>query len=148
NAPVTVDVRIIAASNRDLDAAVAEGKFRRDLFHRLKVATIRLPTLRERKDDIPQLGAHFLKELAKKYGKPVPRVSTAVWKAFENHDWPGNVRELKNLLENMLLLDLDGELTLDDLPEDSGVRPHGIPGGATAATGPDHLIGRPLEDVE
>src|SRR5262249_55002987 len=73
NAPATVDVRIIAATNRDLDAAVAEGKFRRDLFHRLKVATIRLPTLRERKDDIPQLGLHFLKELAKKYGKAVPK---------------------------------------------------------------------------
>jgi two-component system response regulator HydG len=148
NAPVQVDVRIIAATNRDLDAAVKEGKFRMDLFHRLKVGTIRLPTLRERKDDIPQLGAHFLRELAKKHGKEVPKVAAAVWKAFESHDWPGNVRELKNLLDNMLLLDLDGELTLDDLPEDAGVKPHGLPGGTTAAAGPDHLVGRPLEEVE
>jgi two-component system response regulator HydG len=152
NAPITVDVRVIAATNRDLDAAVKEGRFRLDLFHRLKVGTIRLPSLRERKEDIPQLGIHFLKELAKTYGKPVPRVAAAVWKAFESHDWPGNVRELKNLLENMLLLDLDGDLTLDDLPEDAGVRPYGIPGGAAAGsgagTGPDHLVGRPLEEVE
>jgi two-component system response regulator HydG len=148
NTPVNVDVRVIAATNKDLDAAVKDGKFRMDLFHRLKVATIRLPTLRERKEDIPQLGAHFLRELSKRHGKPVPKVVPAVWKAFEGHDWPGNVRELRNLLENMLLLDLDGELGLDDLPEDAGVRPHGLPGGTPAASGPDHLVGRPLEDVE
>jgi len=148
NAPIKVDVRIVAATNRDLESAVREGKFRMDLFHRLKVATIRLPTLRERKDDIPQLGAHFLKELAKKYGKPIPKVTSAVWKAFEGYDWPGNVRELRNLLENMFLLDLDGQLDLDDLPEDAGVKPHGLPGHGPTGGGADHLIGRPLEEVE
>ena len=75
----------------------------------------------DRKEDIPQLGLHFIKELAAKHGKPVPKIAAAVWKAFENYDWPGNVRELKNLLDSMLVLDLDGELTLDDLPEDGGV---------------------------
>ncbi len=149
NAPVTVDVRVIAATNKDLDAAVREGRFRLDLFHRLKVGRIQLPALRERREDIPQLGAHFLKDLAKKYGKPVPRVAATVWKAFEGYEWPGNVRELKNLLENMLLLDFDGELSLEDLPEDAGVRPHGLPGGSTVTvTGPDDLVGRPLEEVE
>jgi two-component system response regulator HydG len=148
NAPVKVDVRVVAATNKDLDAAVKEGKFRLDLFHRLQVGTIRLPTLRQRKEDIPQLGAHFLKELAKRYGKPVPKVAAGVWKAFEAYDWPGNVRELKNLLENMLLLDLDGELTLDDLPEDAGVKPHGLPGSSASPSGPDHLVGRPMEEVE
>jgi two-component system response regulator HydG len=148
NTPVKVDVRVVAATNKDLDAAVKEGKFRLDLFHRLQVGTIRLPTLRERKEDIPQLGAHFLKELAKRYGKPVPKVAAGVWKAFEGYDWPGNVRELKNLLENMLLLDLDGELTLDDLPEDAGVKPHGIPGGSSLPSGSDHLVGQPMEEVE
>jgi two-component system response regulator HydG len=148
NTPVKVDVRVIAATNRDLHKEVEAGRFRQDLYFRLKVGTIRLPALRERREDIPPLVAHFLKELAKEYGKPVPKVSPAVWKAFEAHDWPGNVRELKNLLQNMVVLDLDGELTADDLPEDSGVRPPGVAGGTAAATGPDHLVGRPLEEVE
>jgi two-component system response regulator HydG len=148
NDPIKVDVRIIAATNKDLWKEVEAGRFRRDLYFRLKVGTIKLPPLRERKEDIPQLGMHFLKELAKKHGKPVPRVAASVWKAFEGYDWPGNVRELKNLIDSMLILDLDGELTLDDLPEDAGVRPHGLPGGAVIVSGPDHLIGRPLEEVE
>jgi two-component system response regulator HydG len=147
NVPIKVDVRVIAATNRDLDAAVKDGKFRLDLFHRLKVGTIRLPTLRDRKEDIPLLGVHFLKELAKLHGKPAPKVAAAVWRAFEAHDWPGNVRELKNVLENMLLLDGDSELTLDDLPEDAGVRPYAVP-GAAPATAADQLIGRPLDEVE
>jgi two-component system response regulator HydG len=148
NAPVTVDVRVIAATNKDIQKEVEAGRFRQDLYFRLKVGTIRLPTLRERKEDIPQLGQHFIKELTKKHGKPVPKVATAVWKAFENYDWPGNVRELKNLLDSMLVLDLDGEMTLDDLPEDAGVKPHGIPCGGPSVVGPDNLVGRPLEEVE
>lgn len=147
NDPVKVDVRLIAATNKDLDAMVKEGKFRLDLYHRLKVGRVTLPPLRERKEDIPQLGTHFLKELARRHGKPVPRVAESVWKAFREYDWPGNVRELRNLLDSMMLLDLDGELTLDDLPEDAGVKP--ATGAATASvSGPDHLIGRPLEEVE
>lgn len=148
NAPVKVDVRLIAATNKDLQKEVEAGRFRQDLYFRLYVGRIWLPTLRDRREDLPQLGSHFLKELAKKHGKPAPKVAAAVWKAFENHDWPGNVRELKNLLENMLVLDLDGELTLDDLPEDAGVRPHGLPSGRATASGPDHLVGRPLDEVE
>jgi two-component system response regulator HydG len=147
NEPIRVDVRIIAATNRDLDAAVKEGKFRLDLFHRLKVGTVRLPPLRDRKEDIPQLGAHFLKESVKKYGKPVEKIASPVWKAFEAYDWPGNVRELRNLIDSMVVLDSDQELTLDDLPEDAGIRPTGLPGGPLPS-GPDHLIGRPLAEVE
>ncbi|WP_439626088.1 sigma-54-dependent transcriptional regulator [Gemmata sp.] len=148
NTPITVDVRVVAATNKDIPKEVEAGRFRQDLYYRLKVGTIRLPCLRERREDVPPLGAHFLKDLAKRHGKPVPRVAAAVWRAFENYDWPGNVRELKNLLDSMLVLDLDGELTFDDLPEDAGVRPHGLPGGPTAAAGADHFIGRPLEEVE
>jgi len=148
NDPIKVDVRIVAATNKDIQKEVESGRFRQDLFFRLKVGTIRLPTLRERKEDIPQLGAHFIKELARRYGKPIPKVAANVWKAFENYDWPGNVRELKNLLDSMIVLDQDGELTLDDLPEDAGVKPHGLPSSASAATGPDQLIGRPMEEVE
>ena len=148
NAPVKVDVRVIAATNKDIQKEVEANRFRQDLYFRLKVGTIRLPTLRERREDIPQLGSHFIKELAKKHGKTVPKVAAAVWKAFETYDWPGNVRELKNLLDSMLVLDLDGELTLDDLPEDAGVKPHGLPGGGNTASGSEHLIGKPLTDVE
>lgn len=149
NDPIKVDVRIVAATNKDIQKEVEANRFRQDLFYRLKVGTIRLPSLRERKEDIPQLGAHFLKELSKRYGKPVPKVAAAVWRAFEAYDWPGNVREMKNLLDSMLVLDLDGELTLDDLPEDAGVRPHGLPaGGAGAVSGPDHLVGRTMDEIE
>ncbi|HEY3787568.1 MAG TPA: sigma-54 dependent transcriptional regulator [Urbifossiella sp.] len=148
NDSIKVDVRIIAATNRDLDAAVKDGKFRLDLFHRLKVGTVRLPPLRERKEDLPQLGSHFLKEVSKKHGKSVSKIAPAVWKAFEAYDWPGNVRELRNLIDSMVVLDLDGELTLDDLPEESGIRPSGFSGGSFFSGGPDGLIGRPIAEVE
>jgi two-component system response regulator HydG len=148
NDAIKVDVRIIAATNRDLDAAVKEGKFRLDLYHRLKVGVIRLPTLRDRKEDLPPLGAHFLKESAKRHGKPLPKVSAAVWRALETYDWPGNVRELRNLLDSMLILDLDGELGLDDLPEDAGVRPSTVAASGGTGSGADHLVGRPLDEVE
>ncbi len=147
NDPVKVDVRIIAATNKDLAEEVKASRFRQDLYFRLKVGTVKLPALRERKEDLPQLGSHFLKDLAKKYGKPVPRVAPAVWKAFEAYDWPGNVRELRNLLDSMLVLDLDGELTQDDLPEDAGVKPGSSP-SISHNSGSDQLIGRPMEEVE
>ncbi|MCI0704140.1 MAG: sigma-54 dependent transcriptional regulator [Planctomycetia bacterium] len=146
NDPVKVDVRIIAATNKDIQKEVESGRFRQDLYYRLKVGTIRLPPLREHREDIPQLVAHFLKEFAKRYGKSVPKVSPAVWKALEGYDWPGNVRELRNLLDSIMILDRDGELTPDDFPEDAGIKPHGS--SSTPSSGPDHLIGRPLEEVE
>jgi two-component system response regulator HydG len=147
NDPVKVDVRIIAATNKDLQKEVEVGRFRQDLYFRLKVGTVKLPALREHREDVPQLVAHFLKEFAKRYNRPVPKVAAAVWKALETHDWPGNVRELRNLLDSMMVLDLDGELTADDFPEDAGVKPPGAP-ATSSASGSDHLIGRPLEEVE
>jgi two-component system response regulator HydG len=147
NDPIKVDVRIIAATNKDIEREVEAGRFRRDLYHRLKVGTVRLPPLREHREDIPQLVQHFLREFSKRYARPAPKVAPAVWKALEGHDWPGNVRELRNLLESMVLLDQDGELTPDDLPEDAGVKAGGA-GGPAAAAGADTLIGRPLEEVE
>jgi two-component system response regulator HydG len=147
NDPVKVDVRIIAATNKDLQKEVEVGRFRQDLYFRLKVGTVKLPPLREHREDVPQLVAHFLKEFAKRYNRPVPKVAPVVWKALESHDWPGNVRELRNLLDSMMVLDQDGELTPDDFPEDAGVKPLGAPAPGPAS-GPDHLIGRPLEEVE
>jgi two-component system response regulator HydG len=148
NDPVQVDVRIVAATNRNLEQMVDDGRFRRDLYHRLKVCVLKLPPLRERREDLPVLVNHFARELATKYGKPAPVVSEAVRKAFAAYSWPGNVRELRNVLESMTVLDLDGTLGLDDLPEDSGIAPDGR--GATFAgnDGPERLIGKPMEDVE
>ncbi len=147
NDPIKVDVRIIAATNKDLQKEVDAGRFRQDLYFRLKVGTIKLPPLREHREDVPQLVSHFLKDFAKRDNKPVPKVSPGVWKAFEGYDWPGNVRELRNLLDSMTVLDLDGELTPDDFPDDAGVKPPGA-SGAIASSGPDHLIGHPLDEVE
>ena len=147
NDPIKVNVRIITATNKDLQEEVKAGRFRQDLYFRLKVGTVKLPPLRERKEDLPLLGAHFVKDLAKRHGKPVPRIAASVWKGFEHYDWPGNVRELRNLLDSMIVLDLDGELTLDDLPEDSGVKEVASE-TPTAAGGANHLIGRTLAEVE
>ncbi|OWK43289.1 sigma-54-dependent transcriptional regulator [Fimbriiglobus ruber] len=150
NDPIRVDVRIIAATNRNLEAMVEDGKFRRDLYHRLKVGVVRLPALRDRKDDLPVLTSHFLKDLAHKYGKKPPGLAESVRKAFAAYEWPGNVRELRNVLESMIVLDGDAVLGPDDLPEDAGPAQAGLsatPGGSTAS-GSDYLVGRPLAEVE
>ena len=148
NDPIKVDVRVIAATNRNLELAVEEGKFRRDLFYRLRVGVIRLPSLSERKEDISLLSAHFLKELAAKHGKPVTGISEPVRMWFMNHDWPGNVRELRNLIDIMVVHDIDGTLGLDDLPPDEAATAGIARMAAPTGTGADNLIGRPLEEVE
>ncbi|GAB6036756.1 sigma-54 dependent transcriptional regulator [Fundidesulfovibrio butyratiphilus] len=102
-APVSVDVRILAATNRDLDAAMAEGRFREDLYYRLKVVTITLPPLRERKEDIPQLAEHFLSLHASRMHLVNPGVSPDGLVALAEHSWPGNVRELANVLQKTLI---------------------------------------------
>ncbi len=150
NDPVKVDVRLIAATNQNLEAMVEEGRFRRDLYHRLKVGVVRLPAMRDRREDLPLLTNHFLKELAQKYGKKPPTLAEPVRKAFALYEWPGNVRELRNVLESMLVLDGDAVLGADDLPEDAG--PAKLLTGTSTPTasgsGPDHLVGRPLAEVE
>lgn len=144
NEVIKVDVRLVAATNRDLEQMIREGKFRQDLYYRLRVGMIRIPPLRERGKDVALLTTHFLEEFSRRYGKKVPKVSNAVWTAFRNYPWPGNVRELRNLVESMVIQDQDGVLDLDDLQE-------GDPQRAAAAEppgGPDHLVGRPLAEVE
>ncbi len=101
---VTVDVRIVAASNRDLDGAVAGGSFRRDLFHRLSVFPISLPGLAERREDIPALALHLLSRAGARHGVPVPTLRPAAMAALVLAPWPGNVRELANLLERVTIL--------------------------------------------
>ena len=118
NEPIKVNVRLISATNRDLADAIAEGKFRQDLYHRLKVVSVKLPPLRERRDDIPLLIEHFLKEFTASHGKTITAITPAVRKVLMAYSWPGNVRELKNTIESMVVIDADGLLDLDDLTED------------------------------
>ena len=101
---VQVDVRVLAATNKDLETAVAEGQFREDLYFRLNVVTINLPPLRERREEIPVLTDHFLKKYSVQYNKPVTTVSPALQAEFMNYEWPGNVRQLENLIKRMVIL--------------------------------------------
>ncbi len=116
NEDISVDVRIIAATNRDLDAAVKEGKFRLDLLYRLKVFQIKLPPLRERREDIPLLIDHFVKFLAKKFGKEIKGLTEESLKILQQYDWPGNVRELINVLERAVILENSDYIHPDSLP--------------------------------
>ena len=99
-----VDVRLIAATSRDLEGAVREGKFREDLFYRLNVFPIRVPPLRERREDIPMLTWHFLQLLGGRMGRDVETVRATTMKAFQAYRWPGNVRELRNVIERNLII--------------------------------------------
>jgi DNA-binding NtrC family response regulator len=101
---VRVDVRVIAATNRDLERAVAEGHFREDLFFRLNVVSIHLPPLRERREEIPILTEYFLKKYSVQYNKPFTTVSPETMRLFTEYDWPGNVRELENLIKRTVVL--------------------------------------------
>jgi len=114
---VKVDVRILAATNRDLEQATKEGNFREDLFYRLSVIPLHIPPLRERKEDIPLLMEHFMSSFAKKKKKEVLKVAHEAMQCLKVYTWPGNVRELENLVERMVILDEDGIINLDDLPE-------------------------------
>ena len=114
---VPIDIRVIAATNVDLAGAVAEGRFRSDLYYRLNVVELRLPPLRERTGDIPTLVHRFVAQFASQMGRPVPRISPEACEALEQYAWPGNVRELRNLAQRTVVLDEDGRITLSDLPE-------------------------------
>ncbi len=146
NEPIHVNVRLLSATHQDLEAAVAEGKFRQDLYYRLKVVTLKLPPLRERRQDLPLLCAHFLKEMNQRHGKAVTAISESLRKAIADYDWPGNVRELRNMIESMVVQDLDGVLDEGDLPEED--RAHLLKICNNGPTGPSNLIGRPLSEVE
>jgi two-component system, NtrC family, response regulator len=119
-----VNVRIIAATNRSLEAESDSGRFRADLFYRLSVFTISLPSLRERKEDIPLLVNHFVKHFALKCNKSTPRVSDEFLNALQNHFWKGNTRELKNVIERSVILS-DKELEVSLLPADFNVTEQG-----------------------
>lgn len=114
--PVSVDVRVIAATNRSLEQAVKEGAFRQDLFYRINVVNIDLPPLRKRKEDISRLCEFFLKKLSTQYGMTIPKYSNAFVKCLETYSWPGNVRELENVIESIVALSKAEELDESDVP--------------------------------
>jgi two-component system response regulator HydG len=146
NEGIKVNVRLLSATNRDLEAAVASGAFRQDLYFRLKVVTVELPPLRERRDDILLLAAHFIKDFNKMHGKIVQGIADPVRKAMTNYQWPGNVRELRNCIESMVVQDQDGTLSWDDLQESDVLRNLQGPDGSRAT--PTNLVGRPLAEIE
>jgi transcriptional regulator with PAS, ATPase and Fis domain len=113
--PISTDVRIVAATNRDLQKAVAEQKFREDLFYRLNVISVTVPPLRSRREDIPLLVEHFLEQLSVETGRPVDGLSSEAMAALMAHDWPGNVRELRNVLERGAVVTAGRIIQLADL---------------------------------
>ncbi|MGA2378272.1 MAG: sigma-54 dependent transcriptional regulator [Spirochaetia bacterium] len=134
---VEVDVRLIAATNRDLKDAIAKGSFREDLYYRLNVVNIHIPPLRERKEDIPLLVAAFLKEFSQENGKQIDGIDPKARLALYNYSWPGNVRQLRNSIESAVVLSKATTITLDDLPPnirgDSGTDSLRLPVGASLA---------------
>jgi two-component system, NtrC family, response regulator HydG len=138
----TVDVRILAATNRDLAQAVAAGTFRQDLYYRLKVVELRLPPLRERKDDVLPLATLLLGTMAARLKRPVVGFTPAVADLLVRHEWPGNVRELENAMEHGVALARSSQVEVEDLPWELRGGPRPTPAAAVK------LPNRPLADIE
>ena len=117
NVETQVDVRVIAATNRDLNESIRAGSFREDLFYRINVIPIALPALRQRREDIPLLVDHFITKYSKNMGVPLKRISADAMRALDKYGWPGNVRELENVVERMIALESSEVLTTKSLPE-------------------------------
>ncbi|MBI4705667.1 MAG: sigma-54-dependent Fis family transcriptional regulator [Deltaproteobacteria bacterium] len=116
NETIQIDVRVIAGSNRDLKAAIAQGRFREDLYYRLNVVSIRVPALREHASDIPVIADHFLRHYARRHGRSVRRIARPALGALASYLWPGNVRELRNCIESLVVTSRTSTIELDDLP--------------------------------
>jgi DNA-binding NtrC family response regulator len=139
--PITVDVRLIAASNRDLRKEIAAGRFREDLFYRLNVMPIHLPPLRERRTDIPLLAEHFLRIHAVRFRKPVTQLSPDALEALVNYAWPGNIRELENVVERCVLLSDGDTIRLRDLAPEVRAAAPGAAGGDEDEDGDESATG-------
>jgi two-component system nitrogen regulation response regulator NtrX len=116
NKLIPTDVRVLAATNKDLEKEMEEGRFRQDLYYRLNVIPLRIPPLRDRKEDIPLLVDRFLKDFASKEGEPEKQVTEEVLAVLTGHNWPGNVRELKNITERLVIMTPVGMISKCDLP--------------------------------
>jgi two-component system response regulator HydG len=142
NKTVKVDVRIITATNKDLAAMVKQGQFREDLYWRLNVISLQLPSLKERREDIPNLVQHFINRFSRKNGKEMKGLESKAMEILLGYEWPGNVRELENVIERSVVLDRDGIIGADDLPAD--IQSASIP-AMESVTIP---LGTPMEEVE
>jgi two-component system response regulator HydG len=147
NKPIRVNVRVLSATNRSLEELVAQGKFRNDLYFRLKVVTVHLPPLRARREDIIPLADHFRRQFARRHHKPIKGISPVVSKRLFTYDWPGNVRQLRNAIETMVVLDCDGVLDVDDLPPELADSPAAAQ--TTCGDGAaQELIGKSMDEIE
>jgi len=150
--PFTVEVRVMAASNRDLEAEIEDRRFRKDLYYRLSVVCLTIPPLRERREDIPALVESYIEHLGPRIGRPVAGIAESAMDALCRYSWPGNVRELINVVERAMLLCTRHEIALADLPAAIGGRPRaGQSAGLSIPSGPDDVpddwLARPLKDV-
>ncbi|MEX0794746.1 MAG: sigma-54 dependent transcriptional regulator [Pirellulaceae bacterium] len=160
NKPIKISVRLLSATNRDLEQSIAKGEFRADLYHRLRIVTVQLPPLADRPEDIIPLFDHFRKQFAKRHGKTIRGVENVVIQRCYDYDWPGNVRQLRNFVESMVVLDLDETLGLDDLPPElmrdgdlDPVKPEsGLPKTGPPVIEPGEglsaFVGRPISEAE
>jgi two-component system response regulator AtoC len=148
HADITVDVRVIAATHRDLPRLVADGRFREDLYFRLNVVPVQVPPLRERAGDVPILAEHFVQRFCRELGRAPARLTPAALAMMQAYHWPGNVRELRNVIERVVLLEAEEEILPEHLPPEMS-RGGGAPGGAPAASEPfpgDRV--RPIAEIE
>jgi len=144
NQTVPVDVRVLAATNRELSAAVAEGTFRQDLFYRLNVFPIRLPALRERADDIPMLVEYLINRYAQKAGKKIRNINKETLNLFQTYDWPGNIRELQNVIERAVILCEGETFSVDETWLTRADRKSSVPSVPLVAS----LVEREKETIE
>ena len=146
SAKVAVDVRVISSTTRNLEAEIAEGRFREDLYHRLSVVPIRIPALSERREDIPGLVDYFMDQISFATGLPKRRIGDDAMAVLQSHNWPGNVRQLRNNIERLMILaggEPDAVLDASMLPPDVGSMVPAMPNG----NGGEHLMGLPLRDA-
>lgn len=143
---VQVDVRVVSSTARDLPREIQEGRFREDLFHRLAVVPVRVPSLAERRDDIPHLVEHFMEQISRTSGLPIRRIGEDAMAVLQAHDWPGNIRQLRNNVERLMILtrgDPEAVITADLLPAEIGAMLPALP----TSTGGEHLMSLPLRDA-
>mgnify|MGYP006266407029 CR=1 FL=1 len=145
-ARVNVDVRLISSTSRDLSLAIQDGSFREDLFHRLAVVPVRVPSLAERREDIPGLIEYFMEQYSQTYGIPMRKIGEDAMAILQSHDWPGNIRQLRNNVERLMILasgDPEIEITPDMLPAEIGALVPSTPNG----TGGEKLMSLPLREA-
>ena len=136
NKPITVDVRVVAATNRDLEAMLARGEFREDLYYRLKVIEVTVPPLRERRSEIHHLTDFFMDRYARRYNRPVRQLSPELRELFLTYEWPGNIRELENMMKRLVILQ-DEQLVVREVTRVARpVHAFALAGAATAVGGP------------